>query len=64
MGGGGGGLESGGGSRGASLGGLGMRAMFSLILVCKSPLGRREEGQAMTEVQPRWILDGQGQQCQ
>lgn len=36
----GGGLEPGGGSRGASFGGLGIRAMFSLILVCKSPLGR------------------------
>jgi hypothetical protein len=40
MGGRGGGLEPGGGSRGASLGGLGMRAMFGLILVCRSPLGR------------------------
>ena len=39
MGGGGGGFEPGGGSRGASLGGLGMRAMFSLILVCTSPCG-------------------------
>ncbi len=38
MGGRGGGLEPGGGSRGASFGGLGMRAMFSLILVCKTPL--------------------------
>jgi hypothetical protein len=36
MGGRGGGLVPGGGSRGASFGGLGMRAMFSLILVCMS----------------------------
>jgi hypothetical protein len=33
MGGGGVGLVSGGGSRGASLGGLGMRAMSSLVLI-------------------------------
>jgi len=35
LGGGGGGLEPGGGSRGASLGGLGMRVMFNLFLIRK-----------------------------